>query len=94
MVTDGLTTYNGFTRDVPDEDRAVNQIHKILLSYPILHQCGGMGLGEILKDHDHILKDAGSLIAALMLLEQEKKIELRQTQRGLTIHSIEKIVLQ
>jgi hypothetical protein len=53
-----------------------------------------MGLGEILKDHDHILKDAGSLIAALMLLEQEKKIELRQTQRGLTIHSIEKIVLQ
>jgi hypothetical protein len=88
-----MITYNGFARDSPDEDRAVNQVHEILLDYPILHQCGGIGLGEILKDHGSVLKDAGSLLAALMLLDQEKKIELRPTEKDLMVYPLEKIVL-
>jgi hypothetical protein len=63
-----------FSRDEPHESIAANQVEDALLTYPFLHQCGGITFNELLNDHSSRLKCYTSLWCATELLAEEGKV--------------------
>jgi hypothetical protein len=65
-----------FSRLLPQEARAADQVMALLLAYPFERQAKGITVKELMRDYPDRLKCASSVIAAIYLLEEERQIIL------------------
>lgn len=63
-----------YSRDVSHEARATDAVHTFILRYP-----NGVTLRQLMNDNSNSLKDANSVIAAIDLLQEEKKIRVEKS---------------
>lgn len=58
-----------YSRLIPHQKRAADQIHSMILRYP-----DGVTVRTLMKDNSEFLKDPNSVLAAIDLLVKEGKI--------------------
>lgn len=68
-----------FSRLLPQEARAADQIMALLLNYPFERRARGITVKELMRDYPERLKCASSVIAAIYLLEEERQIMLERS---------------
>lgn len=61
---------SGYRSSIPSHARAADNVYALLLEYP-----NGVTVRKLMEDHSGRLKDANSVLAAIDLLEKEKKVK-------------------
>ena len=70
-----------YSRLISHQARATDQVHALLLDYPVIRQLEGITVKELLRDHPEQLKSAVAVIAAVDLLIEEGKV-IREKSTG------------
>ncbi len=70
-----------YSRTISHESRAADYIQALLLSYPPERQAQGITVKELLRDYPNQLKSDISVLAALDLLTEERKV-VREKSTG------------
>jgi hypothetical protein len=60
-----------YSRDVPNQAEFTNRVHGLLLE-----RAGATTVGQLMEDND--LKNTSSVLAAIYLLEEEKKVRVER----------------
>lgn len=61
-----------YSRLLPDQARATNLVHTLLEAYR------EVTVGQLMRDNNEFLKDTSSVLAAIDLLQEEKKVRLEK----------------